>query len=121
MNLFGSDAHLNEDERSLVAVQEIKPKRGSKGRTLKDLEVLACHVDRSSKETACFWVLEYLEEYSDDKVVIFSRFDTDAAYQKHVDCLDMKQTRLIVILLLRRDVDVIQRNSQREHGLGEDD
>ncbi|KAE9374240.1 hypothetical protein N431DRAFT_481499 [Stipitochalara longipes BDJ] len=93
MDLFDNDDHLNEDDRSLVVVQEIRPKQGSKQELLKYFEILASHARKSSEGVACFWVLEYLEEYLEDGVVVFSRFDTDAEYQKHVDCSEMKQIR----------------------------
>jgi quinol monooxygenase YgiN len=101
MDVFEIDDHLNEDNRSLVVVQEIRPKQGSKQKLLKDFEVLACHVQNFDKGTACFWVLEYLEEYSDNGIVVFSTFDTDTEYQKHINCQKMEETRFAVCLLLR--------------------
>ncbi len=101
MDLFGIDDHLNENDRSLVVVQEIRPKQGSKQKLLKDLEVLACHVQNLDRGTACFWVLEYLDEYSDNGILVFSRFDNDAEYQKHIDCQKMEEIRFVVCLLFR--------------------
>ena len=97
MDLFPIDDHVSENDRILVVVQEIKPKQGMKSKLLQDLETLASYVRRFDKGVACFWVLEYLEEYSDDGVVIFSRFHTDSEYEKHANALGTEKIRLVFI------------------------
>ncbi len=108
MDLFEDDSHLKEDERCLVVVQEIKPKQGLKPKLLEVFEDLACQVKELEDGTACFWALEYLEAYSDDGIVLVTRFNSDAAYQKHVDSPEMMPIRLVADpKLLWRNIDII--------------
>jgi quinol monooxygenase YgiN len=78
-----SDSHVAE-EKGLIVILEIKPEEDMKLELLKDLENLGEYVKGHEHRTASFWVLEYLPEYSDDSIVIFSRFDSNTAYEQHL-------------------------------------
>lgn len=81
--LFRSGDSKNGEVKSLVADIEIKMENRREA-LLNDINRLADHVDKKEPETGSYWVLEYLPEYSDNILVIFSSFDNGSTYQKHV-------------------------------------
>jgi quinol monooxygenase YgiN len=76
---------LQNDEKSLVKIMEIKPLEKTMAEMLTEIQMLAGHVEQFEATTASFWVLEYLPEYSEDTVVIFLRFKNTMACQAHQD------------------------------------
>lgn len=79
--------------KSMIVVLEIKPKDGRKTELLEDMESLAVYVEEHESGTASFWVLEYLREYLDHGITVFSRFENGAAYQHHLTSPKVAEAR----------------------------
>lgn len=61
-----------------VIVDEINPKAGKKSALLKLLGALAELAENGGEGIRSWWVLEYREEYEDDTVMVFQRYDSKA-------------------------------------------
>jgi quinol monooxygenase YgiN len=92
---FKSEAQ-GEKEKSVIVVTEIEPEAGMKTELLRELEVLTEHVEKKDYGTLSFWVLEYLPEYSDDGITVFSRFDDHKAYEHHLASPQAAESRATV-------------------------
>ena len=92
---FTKDDHLTEKSRKLVVVEEIKPGPGMKDSLLKELQCLASDLEEHKPEVGSFWMLEYLPEYCDDGIKIFSTYESDSAYHTHLKWLEEKELRFV--------------------------
>ena len=93
--LFRKDNSLTNESKNLLVVLEIKSKEGRKGDLLKDVQEMADHVKENEPSTGTFWALEYLPEYSDNGLVIFSKFENSNEYQKHMDSPKVNEIRFV--------------------------
>lgn len=82
--LFSTDDSIKDEQKDLIAVIEIRPKENRREALLRDMKEMADHIEVNEPETGSFWALEYLPEYSESGLVIFSRFENSSEYQKHI-------------------------------------
>lgn len=94
--VFLKSEFQGEREKSVIIVTEIKPEVGTKTELLRELEALTEHVEKTEHGTSSFWVLEYLPEYSDDGITVFSRFDDHKAYEHHLASPQAAESRTTV-------------------------
>lgn len=68
-------------EASYVVCDEIRPQKGRKHELLGAVKGVATAAEAMTNIRS-YWVLEYLEEYSDDTILLFQRFKAKDEYER---------------------------------------
>lgn len=71
----------SEPEAVYVIFDEIRPPKGRKHELLEAVKRVAS-VAEAMRGIRSYWALEYLEEYSDDTILLFQRFKAKEEYER---------------------------------------
>ncbi|KAI9752415.1 MAG: hypothetical protein M4579_005639 [Chaenotheca gracillima] len=111
---FTKDKSLTDDTKNLIVTWDIKPQEDKQADVRKDLEQLAKHVEGNEPSAGTFWVLEYLPEFQDSTIIIFSRFANTEAYNKHANTPIVKE----IGVRLESNCHSVRTTRWKENGIG---
>jgi quinol monooxygenase YgiN len=92
LSRFQTGDKTNLKQLSFIEVLKILPKHGAKAEVLEVIKKLAVHA-LQDKGSTTFWALEYLPEYSDSSVLLFSVYDSRAAYDSYTSTEEISKLR----------------------------
>jgi hypothetical protein len=69
--------------KKFVEVLDVKPKPGSKNDILQRLKITTADIEANNTSISTYWALEFLEEYSNDSLILFSCFNSKTSYQEY--------------------------------------
>ncbi|KAK2788298.1 hypothetical protein FQN53_003832 [Emmonsiellopsis sp. PD_33] len=93
VTVFQGIAKETQAERSHIEVVNIQPKPGMKPEILQGIKALAAQIEtEAGNGILSFWCLEFLPEYANDGIILFSRYEDRNAYLRHLDSREKEPT-----------------------------
>jgi hypothetical protein len=79
LTLQGSQ--VKAKEAGYVVIDIFRPKKGSKELLISQLRLLSSAAEKMGDAVTSFWILGYQQEYSDETIVVFQRFNSQITYE----------------------------------------